>query len=206
MLLSELVTSVMTITNRPDLVAETNLAIRRATQRLHGCESFPKDIRTVVLPVSPAAMAGAIDTSLAPFTRFRAMKWLRESVPLPTGRERFLTKLEPDMLTDSYGIGSTNIWWLAGSTINWNVAYLSTSPSGLSALELGYYQNPDTNLATYDASNSWIAVNEPWCIIEEASAKILRLTGQLDVANALQQQADQSRFELIASYLEGQGR
>jgi hypothetical protein len=206
MLFVDIVASVVTVTNRPDLVAETQLAVRRATARLHGCEYFPRDLTTAV--VSAAGYSGSIDVTSAPISRYRAAKYLRESLATPTGQERYLTKIEPDSLVDSYGRSQLNYWWEAGNVLNWSLGVsLGSGGTALSSLVLGYYQNPDVSIAGYDvAGNSWIATTEPWCIIEEAAAKVLRLTGQLDVANALQMQADESRRELIISHLEGVGR
>ena len=42
--LNSLMTDVMTITNRADLIAETKLAVKQATLKMHQVDYFPKDI------------------------------------------------------------------------------------------------------------------------------------------------------------------
>jgi hypothetical protein len=111
--------------------------------------------------------------------------------------------MEVDQLNDSYGLERSNIWYPAGSVINWKVGPSTVATGGISGLTVGYYQSPDINPATF---SSWIANAEPWVIIQDASASILRMTGQPELANGLVMEAKESTQLLIQNYLEGGGR
>ncbi len=200
---TELNAAVVTITNRPDLVAETSLAVRRATARMHSIDFWPKDIQEVTLSLITPAFLGQIDTTILPFSRFRAMKYLREYNLVHSGRERYMTKVEPDCLVDEYGYEIQSLWYPAGTVINWKVGYAVQAIAGITGLSVGYYQNPDVSPTTF---SSWIAQIEPWCIVEDAAARVLKLTGQLDLANSIAQEAVESLMLLRQNYLEGVGR
>ena len=78
MTLTELQDEVYTITKRPDLIAETLLAVRQSTLALHQSDFFWRDLAETGISFTTAAYLQEIEyRSILP--RFRAIKYLRKS-------------------------------------------------------------------------------------------------------------------------------
>lgn len=160
---SSLCADVYTLTNRPDYVGETALAVKAATLKAHASDSYFKDLFETGIVFTPADYLQTIDYRvIAP--KYRALKYLRKfDVPSNTPGKFFKIKT-PDDVVDDYGKDLLDIAYVAGSVIQVKSSTLITN-----AL-FGCYIHPTVDSdATF---NSWIANEYPYAIIYEAAAII----------------------------------
>ena len=78
MTLNELIAEVYTITNRPDLVAQTLTAVRSATLKMHQRDYFYKDIFETAINFSTAAYLQQLEYRTL-IHRWRALKYIRKT-------------------------------------------------------------------------------------------------------------------------------
>lgn len=195
--LTELQAEVILLTNRPDLVAETLSAIRKATMKMHSIDYFSRDVQEVVL--APATPGFVIQLDLvinAP--RFRAVSYLVDNSATTAVNRKAFTEIEPRGLFDEYGTERLNVWYLAGQVLNLK------SSTTVSGLLFGYYALP---IITPDISyNSWIATEQPYAIVEEAAASIFKMIGNAEMARFYSDLSMQNQILLRQNYLEGSAR
>lgn len=164
---SDLLTDIYSITNRPDLVADTKLALRSATLKAHHSDFYPKDLyETGVTFLTPAILAEFEYRTLIP--RWRALKYLRHFDLVSDTPGEFFTVLDPTDVLDRYQIQKQNVCYLAGELLK------IRSPDALSYALLGCYIHPDTAEATY---NSWIALEYPNLLVFETAGSIFKMIG-----------------------------
>jgi len=81
--LSSLISDVYILTNRPDLVAETELAVKKATLKLHHVDFFKKDLFETGITWNPVAYIQSLEyKNIHP--RWRKLDYLRkyeDSIP-----------------------------------------------------------------------------------------------------------------------------
>lgn len=170
-----LLNDVYTITNRPDLVAETSYAVRAATLKLHQSEFYPRDLKESAVRFSVAGYFQTISYATL-FPRFRALSYARKfEAGEPTG---FLKVISPSNVLDSYNVDKENVCYLAGDVIQ------IRSLTELTDLLLGFYENPITLEDTYD---SWIADLYPFAITTEAASTVFKMIGK-DEENSMYRQ------------------
>lgn len=176
MTLTELHAAVYEITNRPDLVSRTLLAIQTATLKAHQEDFYTKDLfETGISFDDSLAHQQLLYKSLLP--RWRAAKYFRKfdatALPAPgvafSGSGAIFEKIVPELVFDSYSTEKQNIWYSAGDVIH---LYSSTS---FDRILCGCYLNPDVSSGTF---TSWIAVDVPQAIYLEAAATIFRMIGK----------------------------
>lgn len=178
----ELCQAVFVITNRPELLAETQLAIQKATLKFHMLDFWKRDRFEKTLPFT-AASSVQIDIS-AQFERFRKFGTLAPFDPvglkiLPcydqvTGNARGLKEIEPDRLFDNYSTDRVDVFYMSGTGLNIRFA------SGQSAIYASWYKYP---LVAPNNFNSWIADMYWPIIVEQAAGEILIALGQIEDAN-----------------------
>lgn len=175
MTLNELRTEVYTLTNRPDLVAETLSAIRAATLKLHQIDYFYKDIYETGVVFTTAEYRQQLEyRTLLP--RWRALKYFRKSDIDGYADGAFFEVLAiPEMVEDAYKLNRTDVCYVAGSVIQ-----ILSSTEFQYAL-LGCYLNPDITEAGY---NSWIALDHPYAIVFEAAATVFKMVGDTEKFSA----------------------
>ena len=94
-----LLADVYDITKRSDLVAETTLAIRAATLKLHQSDFYPKDLSEAKVQFTSSAYFQSLAYSSL-FPRFRNLSYIRKyESGAPTGS---LKVIEPTNIFDSY--------------------------------------------------------------------------------------------------------
>lgn len=187
-------------TNRPDMVAETAVAIRKAIRKVHGADTFKRDLKVQRLnmstypPIDPNQYRWNI--ALSTFERFRRPKSIgyppdlqppiHVPAPLidwPAGyqRDRTFIELSVDNLYDSYGWEKANYYYIAGTDLmiksGWYVDFL----------DIVYYQWPLIPSATGDTLTSWIVNTYPDAIVEEASSLVFKMIGKDDEYNRFAQ-------------------
>jgi hypothetical protein len=175
---AELVADVKTFTNRPDLVNETELAVKAATLKAHQSDFYPKDLYETGISWSPVAYTQSLDyRTLIP--RWRALKYLRKYDNDEGAAGRFFTVLTPEQVLDDYGIEREDICYLAGEQLE-----IKSSTEDAYML-LGCYINPNLTSAAFI---SWIAVEHPYAIVYEAVRSIFKMIGYDEQAAALKQE------------------
>jgi hypothetical protein len=200
---AELAAGVYAITNRPDLITQTALAIQKATLKEHSAIDYPRD-----LAVSPAIAldntAGnwRYDLSLTNLTlagKVRKIKTIREvlaTVPNVfysfTGYwgEIDFTEKDSANLFDNYGLEKYNYYIRQGDILSL-VAYRQVDNIGIE-----YYKRPIIDEATYA---SWIADDFPYVIYEAAAADVFKLIGKTDESQLYRQKMTDNRLDVIKS-------
>lgn len=163
--LTSLVADVYTLTNRPDLVGETLLAIRSATLKAHVSDYYYKDLVETGIEFDYSQAQQQLEyKSLIP--RWRSLKYLRKYSAGVAGS--FLDVLTPDNIIDSYGVTKENVCYVAGLELQ-----IRCSEDQKYFL-LGCYVYPDV---TVDSYSSWIADESPEAILYEAVATIFKTIG-----------------------------
>lgn len=185
---AELITSVYTETNRPDLVPETLQAVLEAVLSVHTIDNFYKDIQEAVIVFdNKLSYIQQLDTTSLPL--YRNMSYVRKSdpgvnlaeqynfqwpysqIPPSTTRFNFLTYCEIDNVIDSFGYEKIDIWYQAGRNINMK------SSTALQYATFGYYKYPNTDIANGNF-DSWIAIEQPWSIIYKAAGNLFAKIGE----------------------------
>jgi hypothetical protein len=177
--LTSLVNDVYSLTNRPDLVGETLLAVRNATLKAHNTDYYYKDLFESGISFDfPSSQQSLEYKKLIP--RWRALKYIRKCSidsngnSTPTG---FLEIISPDNVLDSYSINKENVVYVAG------VELQIRSREAFQYCLLGCYIHPDV---TVDGYTSWIAEEQPAAIVYAAAATIFKTIGY-DEQNAAYQ-------------------
>ena len=170
---AELQADVFRATNRPDLVSETEMAIRKATLRFHSADKWINDEVVQVVPVTPL-FAGDFRYAIltTTFTRFRDLKMLKEYLNPPTWHWIQFEKRAPDDLLDDYKCEIQNYYTRVGNTLTVRAERAMTN------LEATYYQFPVVTTAGY---SSWIADLYRDGIVREAMLDIFQMTGKIGV-------------------------
>jgi len=175
--LSELIGDVYTITNRPDLVAETKLAVKQATLKAHQFDHFPKDIFETGITFPEASLIQSLDYKTI-IPRWRTFKYLRKFTP-PSYPGEFFSLLTPEESLNRYQINRENICYVAGEQLE------IRSNSADQFMLLGCYVHPDITDTGY---SSWIAVEYPYAIVYEAAAKVFKMIGQDEQSQSMRQE------------------
>ena len=194
MTLTELQEEVYTITKRPDLVAETLLAVRQSTLALHQSDYFWKDVGETGLNFPTAAYLQEIEyRSIIP--QFRSIKYLRKSDS--TGAVgAFFTVITPEAVLDLYGTDRTDVCYAAGASIE------IKSSTQFQYCVLGYYQNPNVTSSGFD---SWIALDHPYAIVLEAAEKVFKMIGKTEEFAAYKFLRDEEKQRLSLTNIQAVG-
>lgn len=191
---AELLAEVYTLTNRPDLVAETKLAVKAATLKAHQSDYFYKDLFETGITFSTADYIQSLDyRELLP--RYRALKYIRKSDAAGALGD-FLSVITPALALDRYGSQRADVCYTAGALIQ------IKSSTSLQYILFGCYLNPNITEAGY---SSWIALDHPYAIVYEAATTLFKTTGQDEQASVYQRLAKE-QFDLIkVSNIEAEG-
>lgn len=165
--LAAIIADVYSVTNRPDLVAETAMAVRAATLKAHQSDFYAKDLVQSGIQWSIPAYVQSLQYATL-FPRFKALKYLRKYDNTGLVAGDLFTVLSPENIMDSYGIEKTNVCYLAGQCIEIKSDSLDTY------MLFGFYQYPDVTVAGY---TSWIADTHPFAIVYEAARSIFKMIG-----------------------------
>jgi len=180
---AELVADVYILTNRPDLVNETKLAVKAATLKAHQSDFFPKDLfETGIAWPSPDYIQSIEYRTLIP--RWRAFKYLRKYDTVPGA---FITLLTPEQTLDRYSINKDDICYLAGEMLEIRSSTQDTN------MILACYLNPILDENTY---SSWIALDHPYSIVYEAARSIFKQIGWDEQAASIKQEVAE-QFQIL---------
>lgn len=170
----QLCEAVQVLTARPDLVSETQLAVRSATLFFHLKDFWMRDRIEKLLPFNATLTNFQVDLP-ANFTNWRKFSYIRKwdgSVGEPGD---YIKQMDPTAMFDEFAAKKTNVYYVSGTKLN-----MKTS-EGQSAFLVGWYTYPNVT----DQFNSWIADMLPYAIIDMAAGDILNKIGQVDEANKL---------------------
>lgn len=174
--LNSLMDDVYILTNRPELVAETRLAVKKATLKLHQLDFFAKDIYETGIVWNPIAYIQSLAYSNI-HPRWRKLKYIRKYQDGAPGE--FFTILTPEETLDRYGVQKENICYLAGDN------YEIKSSTQDEYMLLGAYIHPDITDAGF---SSWIANEHPYAVVIDAAASVFKAIGQDEKAAYFKQE------------------
>jgi len=189
---SELCSDVYILTNRPDLVAETTLAVRAATLKAHQSDFYPKDLYEVGISWPTPDYIQSLDYRLL-IPRWRAFKYLRKYANGAPGD--FINLLTPEQTLDGYSINREDICYIAGEMLE------IRSSTADDNMILACYLNPDT---TENSFNSWIALDHPYAIVYEAARSIFKQIGFDEQATSIRQEVAE-QYQILKQEVTGYG-
>lgn len=163
----EILQAVIVNTNRPELLAETEQAIRRATLKMHNLDYFLADLSEGKMAITPS-LKPRIDLSVFG-TRFRKFAALHSSNSGEVSEP--LEVLEPSPFTGNSN--KAGYYSLGGSLVLQNCGLVDS-------IVFQFYSNPVVEAGRYD---SWIATKHPYAIIDEASKNVFMSVGNAEKAN-----------------------
>lgn len=193
---NELYDLTVELTKRPELVAQTQSAIRTATLRAHHIDFFRRDLQMAQLPyaVQPESYYYDFPTISATLQRLRTIKNVY-SVTVQGNQTEQLEYRESDDLFDRDGNPRRYMYTLIGDTLR---CYFDL-PTSL--MQVYYFQNPNVTAGSY---SSWIADTYPDDLAGWAAATVMARTGFLEMAARYQEDYVKPLKEtLIASHLLG---
>lgn len=189
---TELLSDVYVLTNRPDLVAETKLAVKAATLKAHQSDFYPKDLFEVAIEwPAPAYIQSLEYRTLIP--RWRAFKYLRKYQDGVPGT--FISLLTPEQTLDRYNVNREDVCYLAGEVIEIRSSTQDTHHI------LGCYINPILDEGTF---TSWIAVDHPYAIVYEAARSVYKAIGWDEQAQSMRQEVAE-QYMLLKQEVVGYG-
>lgn len=157
---STLVTNVITVTNRPDLLAETELAVRQAVLSYHHLDFFWRDKVTGIISVSTGANA----RHTIPLNRFAEFRAAAGVSPYYSSND---TCGKPLSKGTRLGEFHEDYWMLAGDSL------VIRSSAATHQFQLIYWKNP--TLAPAAAFSSWVADIYPGAVEDAACAKVFEM-------------------------------
>ena len=163
---AELVDDVKTLTARPDLLAEIELAVRAATLKAHHSDFFTQDVVEESIKFASTDYIQTLQYKQL-FPRWRKVRYIRKWEG--DKATQFLELIAAEDSIDMYNDDRTDVAYNAG-----NVMKLRTS-TGNDTFLIGYYQHP---VAVKEGYRSWIADEYPFAIIYDAAATVFQAIGQ----------------------------
>lgn len=188
-----LLDDVYTLTNRSDLVAETTVAVRVATLKLHQSDFYPRDLVESRVQFSAADYFQALAYKSL-FPGWRALSYARKyESGAPT---EVLEIISPTNILDSYSVEKENVCYVAGAVLQ------IRSLTQINEVLVGFYQNPVTLPDTYA---SWIADVYPFAIVLEAAATVFKMIGKDEEASTYRQLAGEQLLMVKNSNITAEG-
>lgn len=147
---------IVRLVKRPDKREDIKGHINRTISLFAANGTFFHDLVEMQHTVNGSEYAQSFSIAVAPFERFRKIKYIR-----PTSWRKYLTWRDPATVFDANGCQAQNVWYRAGNNIVFNVSSL------VSTLEIGYYQYP-VNLVN-DSDVNWM-LDEMWLAVKDIAA------------------------------------
>lgn len=184
-LFTKLFDSVVALTARPDLAAQTKQAIKSSTLRAHNSGFYWRDIAEYSLKFdTPSNLQKVKITQIIP--TYRSIRYLRKYDGSVAGD--FLKVITPEESLDSYARNVLNVCYTAGDQLN------ILSSEELSYALLGCYVSP---IVTEEDYSSWIAMVMENVIINDAARIIFKTIGYDEQATTYAELVKQD-FEYLA--------
>lgn len=185
---TDILADVVAFTNRPELTAETDVAIRQAIRTAHSAGSFWRDL--VSLPITGLATDEAIQTidlsSVAP--RFKQLAYVG-----PTDSNLYYAPVDIKDQWDEYKQFKTDVCYGLGTNL------ILRPAAAAEDVTLVYWSFPVTSpIADTD---SWIAEKFPDLISCWAAATILQMIGENEIKTRVEALAKLAYNDLIKDNL-----
>ena len=190
---TDLVNDVITLTSRPDLLAETQLAIRASTLKAHHSDFFPRDIVEKGIQFDNEAFLQDLRYREL-FPDWRKIRYLRKYGDAQPGL--FLELVAPEDSIDYYNAVRQDVAYFAG-----DVLHIRSSTDDATYL-VGYFRHPIAIETGYD---SWIATEMPFAIVYDAAATIFHTIGQQEKSGVFMQKVAEFYRELKINYISETG-
>lgn len=180
---TDIVTQVMILSNRPELVAEHQSAVLSATFELHAADNWWPDRTETIIPAAqvPTANSSIILEDYLPRLRvIEAIRPFDSANGNTVGRDAKMPTLEPitpSSLFDEFMSQKQEYFYLAGLNL-----IVRTRNYG-NPLYVSYFAH--ASASSVGSYYSWIATKYPWAIINKAFAKISTATGNEETAQRL---------------------
>lgn len=170
----EIVSAVYSVTGRPDRIAETALAVGQATLKAHQSDYYYKDLFETGIQFDSSTYFQQIPYRDL-FPAYRAIKYIRIYDAVNQCPGNFLTLVPTEKVIDDYLIARTDIFYVAGAEIN--ISFCQPNQY----IIIGVWLNPVVTSVGY---NSWIALDNPYAIINDAAATVFKMIGKDEEAAA----------------------
>lgn len=178
-LYDSMLADVLSLTNRPDLDAESAIALRAATTNAHLTDAYFRDfaVTQVQLPNSSNQLGLNIPTLFGLTRGFSSIRPIDQSYNLLTpGQDQLIEIVEIGDIYDSeYGNLRTNIAYASGSNL------VIRCPIQCWGYAVEWLKAPQTRRDLYD---SWIAQSAPAIIIYWAAALVFNTNGNEEKAKS----------------------
>lgn len=192
-----MLSEVYSITNRPDLVAETTMALKSATLKAHATDYYFKDLFETAIMYDTEDYLQTIPYRTL-FPKYRALKYLRKwdgSVGGDDAGKPFEI-VTPEEIFDSYNRQRNDIAYVAGQVIQ------VRSSTAIKYSLMGVYLQPTVD--TPETYNSWVSDEWRYAIIFEAAATVFGLLQNSEAKNnyaqlALEQMALMKNSNILAT-------
>lgn len=192
-LFDQMVDDVVTLTARPDLAAETAVAVRTATNNCHFCDAFPRDMQSMAVQVLAPTYTSQLDVPTL-FPRLRGLSALtvlgEDLSPLLFSPATRPEVIELGDVYDEYGALRNNVAYLAGDKLN-----IRTAVPAYGYL-VEWFKAPATRREDY---TSWIAQLYPDAILYWAASLVLSTNGNEEKAAKYMQMTQQVHLPYLRS-------
>lgn len=190
--LGELCADVYTLTGRPDLVADTQLAIRHATQKFHLHDFWLRDHEERRLDFSASSQNFQINIP-STFTNWRKFDYIRPyDQTTGTPSNKLIRPIAPSNIFDEFNRQKSDIYYVSGNLMNMRTL------NAENGFLIGWYKYPNTMPNNY---SSWIADMYSAIIVEEAAGRILQAIGMVDEGNKFVDPQKGSVYHPITGHL-----
>jgi len=170
MALGDIITNVIDITGRPDKEVYMRAAIDSLVRMLAGIRDNPLSLVDAPQTVDPALLVHSIP---AP-ADLREVAYIRPSL-----YNALLTRITPQKAFRN-GVPVVNCYYRSGNNILVNLQQGHQVP----LLQFGYYAHPAA--LSLDTDTNWVVQDYQDILIDLLSAKVLRVTGDVQSANGLE--------------------
>lgn len=159
----DILADVYTLTNHPELVAESKLGIRAATVKLHGMEFWREDRVEEEIPVVVSENIFVINLVSDLTNACRKLHTVKKAEV-----DVYFDEIDPKQLLDGFGYRRYNTYYRIGNTVNF------FTDTGDSSVYVIYYKQP---IAVESGYSSWIAETYPLLVALEAASFVFSAIG-----------------------------
>lgn len=190
------------LTNRPDLEAETAIALRSATTNAHLTDVYPRDIVTQQVQLPNSANVVALNISTL-FPMLRGVSTVRPldinmNLLAPNEHNQIDVVEMGDIYDPEYGNIRQRIAYVSGDSL------VIRYPISITGYVVEYLRAPQTKRALYD---SWIAQMSPAIIQFWAAAIVMNTNGNEEKARSYLTQVEKFYIpQLKSNFLMGAQR
>lgn len=199
---SDLFDSVVTVTKRPDLVAETTLALKRAIIKEHSAIDYPRDLKKLDQAlVQPNPNNFRYELSLASMGLHPTARRITQIVELASNQPSSLQVTQGyfgildfkermhDDIFNGYNQEYQAYWYRFGSNLN------IVAPRQVDNVRITYYAVP--SLANTSAYSDWMADMYDYVIYTHAAAEIFRIIGKSEEQKMQLAMMQDNRLDII---------